>query len=110
MGRLGQAIPGRRQVEAELDRRERVANLVGHAGRDPAERSEALVLCQLALQLLGGIARGEQIGSQAGDPAGDAVELGEARARHGRGQVLPERRQRGLEHPEVPAEGDRAVQ
>src|SRR5689334_13277215 len=49
---LRQHGTGRRQIEAELDRRQGIAHLMGHPGDDAPEGGEALLLRQLPAESL----------------------------------------------------------
>ncbi len=107
---IGQGRPRQGEIEPQLDRRQRIAYLVGHARRDATERRQALFDRQLARQLLGGLARRQQLGGHVANAVGDAGELGDVRLRHWRREIFDQRCQRLRQRPRVAAVGERAPQ
>ena len=94
------------QVDAELDRRERVAHLVGDPGHHAAQRREPVALRELDAQPLVLHPGAGQRAGEPGDVIGEIRQLGDRRARYGRMEVARERRQGGVERPGAAPNGD----
>ena len=86
-----------RQIEPQLDRRQRVSHLVRHARHHPPERRQPFLPRQIAPHPLLDHARLLEPLRQRADPDGDVVQLPDLGSWNRRGQIIAERRQRPLQ-------------